>query len=168
MWFSSNYKIVFRFEDGSLPFLSILSLREGFNTLKRLHLNSTIISKHTFSLAKYVYRNLACLHHFNGRPAVILYHPSSFEDSSIQGPIVNFNLVRDNGEYIGYSEVLHFASLYNIQLRTGCFCNPGACQHFLHLTSEDIQRHFEVTVTNLIFNYKYVFLLRLFTIFLFS
>lgn len=118
--------------------------------MKRLHLNFEIIAKHTFSLAKYVYRNLACFRHSNGRPAVILYHPSFFEDSNIQGPIVNFSLVRNSGEYIGYSEILHFSNLYNIHLRTGCFCNPGACQHFLKLTSDDIQRHFEVTANFLV------------------
>ncbi|CAN0474410.1 unnamed protein product, partial [Hapterophycus canaliculatus] len=31
----------------------------------------------------------------------------------------------------------------NIQLRTGCFCNPGACQAALGLTDEDVREHLE-------------------------
>jgi len=31
------------------------------------------------------------------------------------------------------------ASLYNIHLRTGCFCNTGACQQFLNLSNEQIK-----------------------------
>ena len=40
--------------------------------------------------------------------------------------------------YVGFSEVEHLAGSSNIQLRTGCFCNPGACQHYLELQNEDI------------------------------
>jgi molybdenum cofactor sulfurtransferase len=131
-----------RFEDGTVPFLSILALKEGFNTIKRLNLTFDLISKHTFSLAQYVYRNLLCLHHANGRPVVVLYHDTPFENLCDQGAIVNFNVLRDDGEHVGYAEVLHFANLYGIHLRTGCFCNPGACQYFLKLSPEDVKRHF--------------------------
>lgn len=66
-----------------------------------------IISKHTFSLAKYVYMNLAILHHYNGNPVAIFYHDSTFEDRNIQGGIVNFNLLRSDGKPVGYAEVCH-------------------------------------------------------------
>lgn len=33
------------------------------------------------------------------------------------------------------------ASLYNIHLRTGCFCNTGACQKFLILSNEQIKNN---------------------------
>jgi molybdenum cofactor sulfurtransferase len=131
-----------RFEDGTVPFLSILALKEGFNTIKRLNLTFDLISKHTFSLAQYVYRNLLCLHHANRRPVVVFYHDTTFENLCDQGAIVNFNVLRDDGEHVGYAEVLHFANLYGIHLRTGCFCNPGACQYFLKLSPEDVKRHF--------------------------
>lgn len=36
------------------------------------------------------------------------------------------------------------ANSHKIQLRTGCFCNPGACQRHLGLTECDLQSHFEV------------------------
>lgn len=31
------------------------------------------------------------------------------------------------------------ASLYNIHLRTGCFCNTGACQKFLNLSNKQVK-----------------------------
>ena len=33
-------------------------------------------------------------------------------------------------------------ALYDIHVRTGCFCNPAACQRYLRLTNEDIESHF--------------------------
>lgn len=131
-----------------MSFLSIIALKAGFATLARLNLNMDLISQHTFLLAQYVFRNLLCMHHQNGRPAVILYHTSLFEDRRDQGAIINFNVARENGEFIGYSEVLHFANLYGIHLRTGCFCNPGACQHFLNVSSADLKRFFEVNCSD--------------------
>jgi len=38
------------------------------------------------------------------------------------------------------------ASLYGIQLRTGCFCNMGACQRHLKLSSQRIISNFQVCV----------------------
>lgn len=38
------------------------------------------------------------------------------------------------------------ANLYGIHLRTGCSCNPGACQTHLKLSSSDVKHHFKVKV----------------------
>ena len=38
-------------------------------------------------------------------------------------------------------QVEKLGSLYNIHLRTGCFCNTGACQKFLNLTNEQIKNN---------------------------
>lgn len=35
------------------------------------------------------------------------------------------------------------AELHKIQLRTGCFCNPGACQRHLNLSSEDVIKNYK-------------------------
>ncbi|CAH1186804.1 unnamed protein product [Phyllotreta striolata] len=131
-----------RFEDGTIPFLGVLSLKHGFDTLTRLKLTFTDISKHTFNLARYVYRSLLSLHHSNGRPVAVLFHDTTFENPEHQGHIVNFNLLRENGEHVGYSEVLQLANLHGIQLRTGCHCNPGGCQRFLKLLASDVIKHF--------------------------
>lgn len=94
-----------RFEDGTLSYLSIAAVKYGFSTLERLKLNFELVACHTFELAKYVYRNLITFHHFNGKPVAVIYNDTQFGDVQLQGGIVNFNLLRSDGEYIGYSEV---------------------------------------------------------------
>ncbi|XP_033098163.1 molybdenum cofactor sulfurase-like [Anneissia japonica] len=131
------------FEDGTLPFLNIVALRHGFDTLQGLAGGINQISQHTFTLARYIHHELESYYHSNGKPVAILYHDNGFEDITIQGAIVNFNLLRENGDYVGYAEVDKLANLYNIQLRTGCFCNTGACQKFLGLTSEKVKNNFQ-------------------------
>ena len=65
-------------------------------------------------LAKYVHDSLRILHHYNERPVAVLYHDTNFEDKDYQGGIVNFNLQRPNGEYIGYIEVENYKYNCNI------------------------------------------------------
>lgn len=79
--------------------------------------------------------------HVSGKPLCKIYCKTGFKDVTAQGPIINFNLLRTNGTFIGYSEVEKMASLYNIHLRTGCFCNIGACKEFLNLSNEQIKKN---------------------------
>lgn len=83
------------------------------------------------------------LHHNNGNPVAKLYSDTDYEDCDLQGGIVTFNILRSNGDYVGYMEVLNMAALYKIQLRTGCFCNPGACQRHLNLSNLMIVGNYE-------------------------
>lgn len=131
-----------RFEDGTIPFLSIISLKEGAKTIARLvpernGLGSMErISHHCFNLGKYLYNELDNLKHpSNGRKVIQFYNQTAFESKDQQGGIVNFNVVLANGQFIGYSEIECLADLHGVYLRVGCFCNPGACQSFLGLTN---------------------------------
>lgn len=100
-----------RFEDGTLPFLSVISLLNGFNTLDRLvpPINDiksiTRISRHCFNLAKYLFTKLKQLKYSNGQPVVKLYHDTDFTSIGDQGGIVNFNLLHPDGSFIGFAEV---------------------------------------------------------------
>ncbi|XP_063226583.1 molybdenum cofactor sulfurase 3 [Bacillus rossius redtenbacheri] len=132
-----------RFEDGTIPFLSIASVQHGFDTLKRLVGDMQSVAEHTFALAQRLFHSLLTLHHSNGRPAAVLYGDTDYRDQSTQGGIVNFNLLRANKEYVGFVEILNMANLHGIQLRTGCFCNPGACQKHLGHSSQDVKHHFQ-------------------------
>jgi molybdenum cofactor sulfurtransferase len=62
----------------------------------------------------------------------------------LPGPTVAFNLHDLDGSPIGYDEVSRLASLNcpPIQLRTGCFCNPGACQDALPLTNSQVLKNY--------------------------
>lgn len=138
-----------RFEDGTLPFLTIASLVEGFRVLERLipatpTLNTMQrISLHVFQLAQYFYENMHPLKHENGNPLMEFYHHgTAFKSNQCQGGIVNFNILHEDGSYVGFAEVACLAAVYDIQLRTGCFCNPGACQKFLQLSDSDIRKQY--------------------------
>ncbi|XP_059046054.1 molybdenum cofactor sulfurase [Achroia grisella] len=134
-----------RFEDGTLPFLSIVALKHCFDAMTKLIpkvINNDImetISHHTFNLAKDLYCQLGKLHHKNGDKAVVLYMDSDFTDIRKQGAIVTFNLMREDGTFIGYSEFQHLADLFNITVRTGCFCNSGSCQRHLKASNEEMK-----------------------------
>ncbi|XP_028170453.1 molybdenum cofactor sulfurase [Ostrinia furnacalis] len=134
-----------RFEDGTLPFLSIIALKHCFDTLNELIPRvisedfMDTISYHTFYLAKDLYKQLNQLEHRNGNKAAIFYMDSDFTDIKKQGGIVTFSLMREDGSHIGYSEFQHMADLFNISVRTGCFCNSGSCQRHLNATNKEMK-----------------------------
>lgn len=72
------------------------------------------ISRHTFIVAQYFHHYLQSLHHGNSQQVADIYCHGDFSDPSKQGPIVNFNLKRSDGSYIGFAEVLKVAE--NIKL----------------------------------------------------
>ena len=144
-WHVKRDSLHLRFEDGTISFLSIISLLHGFATIDRLIPGPNPlerISRHVFNLGKYLYNLLESLEHKNGQKAIKLYHASHFNSIENQGGIVNLNVLKDDGKYVGYAEFLHMAQLHNIVIRTGCFCNPGACQHFLDHTNEMLKYNF--------------------------
>lgn len=127
------------FEDGTVNYLAIISLRHGFGCRAILYKDSDRI----FEMAQYTYRYLKHLYYPNQRKAVQLYHDNDYSSSNNQGNIVNFNILRNDGTFYGYSEVQNIANLMKIQLRTGCHCNPGSCQRFLGLSDELVKYHFQ-------------------------
>lgn len=102
-----------RFEDGTIPFLSIISLLAGYETIEQLIPGNTLdrISQHCFNLAKHLYDALIKLKYSNGRPVVHFYHDNNFTSSDLQGGIVNFNVLKEDGSFVGFAEVralVHF------------------------------------------------------------
>ncbi|KAM9344702.1 molybdenum cofactor sulfurase [Symphorus nematophorus] len=132
-----------RFEDGTVAFLDIIAVNHGFEALYRITGGMHNIQQHTFGLARYTYMLLSSLCHGNGRPVAQIYTEGQFESPSTQGAILNFNLIDSHGQIIGYSQVDRMASLYNIHVRTGCFCNTGACQSFLGITNQQMKRNLQ-------------------------
>ncbi|XP_026997805.2 molybdenum cofactor sulfurase [Tachysurus fulvidraco] len=133
-----------RFEDGTISFLDIISLHHGFDALHRLTGSMMNIQLHTFGLAHYTYTILSCLCHSNTQPVAQIYCDSEFENTTDQGAILNFNLLDSNGQVIGYYQVDKMACLFNIHLRTGCFCNTGACQTYLGISSQEVKANLQV------------------------
>lgn len=127
-----------RFADGTEDFLGIISLREGFRFLDEVLGGIERVRAHTWALTRFCYEQLSSLRHANGQHVCVMYSLPSASPAR-QGPVVTFNVRRADGSIAGYSEVEKLATLHGIQLRTGCFCNPGACQEALGLSVEDVQ-----------------------------
>lgn len=63
------------------------------------------IARHVFSLARFLRTKLAAMRHQNGAPVAVLYPPEASDSWRQQGGIVAFNLLRDDGSHIGFSQV---------------------------------------------------------------
>ncbi|CAN6173194.1 unnamed protein product [Urochloa humidicola] len=128
-------------EDGTISFLSISSLRYGFKIIDTLTISA--IARHTACLATYVRKKMMDLKHSNEKNVCIIYGQASKVKDLKMGPTITFNLKREDGTWFGYREVEKVASLSGIHLRTGCFCNPGACAKYLGLSHSDLVSNFE-------------------------
>lgn len=130
-----------RLENGTVSYLDIMAVIHGFDSMHRLAGPMERVSLRVFKLAQETYRQFSELKHSNGSPLVEIYSDTSYTDSFDQGGIVSFNVLASNGEYVGYSTVQRMAGLYNIVLRSGCFCNVGACQRFLKLSNQELREN---------------------------
>ncbi|CAJ0609099.1 unnamed protein product [Cylicocyclus nassatus] len=128
-----------RYEQGTLNYYAISALTKGFADLKRFGGIQTI-QENNMRIAAAAHKMLSQKVHWNGKPAVKVY---GWRNPAQQGPIVTFNLLRDDGSFTGYSEVEKMASLFGIDLRTGCFCNSGACQMYLEIGNNQLRQYYE-------------------------
>jgi len=138
---------------GTINFRSILSLRPCFQELRKIG-GLDEVSKHTQSLVLECVSRLRNLRHQNGGSIIEFYgqwschrddnHGKDVPYKATNGSIITFNVLRSDRSYVGYNEVSKLASLYKtpIQLRTGCFCNPGACHEALNIAEEDAEDNY--------------------------
>ena len=129
-----------RFEDGTVPFLSIIALHQGFQKLNELGIDR--INAHVRCVTRELYLRLKNLRHSNGRPAIRIYGNHMKDDSKTQGGIVTFNLMNETGGWVGYNEVMKASAAENIHVRVGCFCNPGGCTNANHLKDEQVEEYY--------------------------
>jgi molybdenum cofactor sulfurtransferase len=137
---------------GTEHFRGIIQLMHGFKELDDLGGMKNIFS-HATCLAEELVRRLEKLFHDNGTPVAQIYgqwgkfsrKTNTRNGIFSPGSTVAFNIQDRDGSIIGYDEVSRLASLNNppIQLRTGCFCNPGACQEALSLAESDVLEQYQ-------------------------
>jgi len=147
------------FKNGTSHFRGISNLVYGFDMLERFG-GMSMIHRHASCLAKELTRLLRRMEHRNGMLVVRLYgawgretriaddDDDYDEDQNPKyGPTVALNVFRSDGTAVGYNEVSKLASLNRppIQFRTGCFCNPGACQSALNLDDQQAIDNYEKT-----------------------
>lgn len=119
---------VCRFEDGTLPYLSIVSLLAGYESIEQLIPGDSMlrISRHCYNLAKYLYESLKALKYSNGQNVIHFYHDTAFESISHQGGIVNFNVLHEDGSFVGFTEVCHTIQ-YNTCFTLSLLCFIFSC-----------------------------------------
>ena len=103
-----------RFENGTVNFLAILSLRFGIRELKTMVSSMEHVSIHTFQLGQLLHQSMNKLKHGNGRRLVDIYSYTDFTDRRCQGAIITFNLMDDTGEFIGYAHVCIYMLILNL------------------------------------------------------
>ena len=108
-------KLFSRFEDGTLPFLDIIALHHAFDTFEKLTGSMKAVTEHTYSIASFVYKKMSALKHNNGNPLCEIYCDTDFKDETVQGPVINFNLLRASGAHVGYSEVSNSCYILQVQ-----------------------------------------------------
>jgi len=129
-----------KLEDGTIAFLDIVTLKHGFNAMKRVG-GITRIQAHVRALTEYAYDSLSALKHFNGKPLLNIFgnhHLPNRHD--IQGGILNFNVMDSKGDPIGYTRVQKESAAAGFHIRTGSSCNPGACYNNLHIRPKEVEQ----------------------------
>ena len=86
-----------------------------------LTLTQDVISRHCSYLARSLYERLADLKHRDGSPVVELYadEPVMYGDPSAQGPTFAFNIMREDGSYVPWTEVERLANNAGVYIRAG-------------------------------------------------
>eukprot|EP00943_MAST-04B_sp_MAST-4B-sp1_P007885 g7885.t1 len=131
-----------RFEDGTLNFQGILSVSYGLKHIISLG-GMENISRHVKHLTSTCFKAMSNLVHSKTKQPLCQFYGYYYDrlHGSV-GSIITFNLLDSRGQPIGYSHAEKLASLDNIQLRTGCFCNPGACQKLLNILPEEVDYNY--------------------------
>ena len=79
--------------------------------------------------------NLVEIKHPNGKPLIKIYGPVTTEK---RGGAVALNFVDDTGRVVDHRWIEERANHGSVSLRTGCFCNPGAGEMALGISSSEL------------------------------
>jgi molybdenum cofactor sulfurtransferase len=126
------------FEDGTIDFLGLPAIEIGLRYLNEVGID--VVHNRVGALTGWLLTQLTALQHFNGAPLIRIYGPTTL---IARGGTVSFNVLTRDGQVMDYHLVEAAAADWNISLRGGCFCNPGASEVALGLTPSMLQPVFE-------------------------
>jgi selenocysteine lyase/cysteine desulfurase len=121
------------FEDGTLNYACLPAVERGLDFIDSIGIDT--IHTRVISLTGWLIEHMLALTHGNGRPLIRIYGPT---DMNMRGGTVAFNVYDGTGASIDHLTVEERANKWNISLRTGCFCNPGAGELALGLSKNDM------------------------------
>ena len=127
------------FEDGTLDYLDIPAIEIGLKYLESIGYD--VISERVRCLTGWLLDHLNLMKHSTGVPLVRIYGPT---DTEARGGAVTVNFYNTDGEIIDHRDIEAAANKVNISLRTGCFCNPGAGEIALGISSMELAACFSM------------------------
>jgi molybdenum cofactor sulfurtransferase len=127
------------FEEGTTDYLNLPAVEFGLRYLQEI--NVDLIHERVSYLTAWLLEQLTALRHPNGAPVVEIYGPGTMTE---RGGTIAFNFRDAAGGVFGFHDVENSAASWNISLRTGCFCNPGAGELAFGLTKADLLDCFDL------------------------
>jgi len=121
------------FEDGTLDYLNIPAVETGLDHLRSIGMD--LVHERVRCLTGWLLENMLEIKHANGLPLIKIYGPVTTEK---RGGTIAMNFVNRDGAVIDHTYIEERANQVNISLRTGCFCNPGAGELALGITSGEL------------------------------
>lgn len=83
----------------------MIAVGRGLDTLRALAGPMRAVAARTFALAAYLFDRMVGTRHGNGRPVFRVYaDAAAYRRADEQGGVVNFNVLRADGGYVGYNE----------------------------------------------------------------
>ncbi len=121
------------FEDGTVNYASVPAVEYGLDLLESIGLDT--IHTRVDCLTAWLLDRLAGMRHATGRPLVAVYGPRTVDR---RGGTIAMNFRDADGRFIDHDIVDARSRERGISLRTGCFCNPGAGELALGLSSGEL------------------------------
>ena len=135
------------FEDGTLNYACLPAIERGLDFLDSVGMET--VHDRVSCLTGWLLNRMTALEHGNAALLVRIYGPTSNES---RGGTIAFNVYDRDGHAVDHLEVERRANTWNISLRTGCFCNPGAGEMALGLTKDEIVTCFTQADSRMTFN----------------
>ena len=121
------------FEDGTLDYANLPAVDIGLDFLERIGIDT--IHDRVHALTAWLLNELLALRYSNRQPLVLVYGPT---DMTMRGGAIAVNFLAEDGRVIDHQAIEEEANRFNISLRTGCFCNPGAGEIALGLDRSEL------------------------------
>ena len=128
------------FEDGTIDYLNLPAIETGLRHIQDIGVDA--IHDRVMAYTDYLLTELTALQHDNGTSLVKVYGPVTTE---MRGGTIAINFFDPDGMVFDHNLVEQTASQFNISLRTGCFCNPGAGELALNIEPEQAKELFART-----------------------
>jgi selenocysteine lyase/cysteine desulfurase len=125
------------FEDGTVNYLTIPAVEIGLRYLATIGIET--VHERVACLTGWLLEQLAALRHTNGARLVRIYGPTG---TALRGGTIAMNFADPAGCRIDEYVVEAQAHRWNISLRAGCHCNPGAREAALYYSTHRLARCF--------------------------